>query len=152
MMARNGRMSRPGNTVVFPAGHSGYPRAWCGVLLSDYFPGRVEYFVDVHKDAVFFHCFLAMLVQQEVECLSESTLASGAKQVKSDAVAIGVATPDDAKRLEQITVNMQSGRKGLSEFRNTRRGHVDNTRGRSLQPRVGKNLWHLFKRVSGLVV
>lgn len=60
----------------------------------------------VHQNAVCFQCLLSVLLQQEVESLSQSSLSRWTKKVILDAVEVDVTSPDDAQRFEQIPIYM----------------------------------------------
>ena len=71
-------------------------------------------FVVVHSAT---QCFLAVLVKQEIERLGIGPLTSRGTKVSLDsgALALGVATPDDAERGEELRVNQIRGRDGTSQ-------------------------------------
>ena len=85
-------------------------RARSGVLFGDNLPVSVQDFVDVHEDAVLLHRHFAVLLKKEIESLCQSALPSGTQKIGLDAVDVGVATPDDTERLEEITIDVKRGR------------------------------------------
>jgi hypothetical protein len=73
-------------------------------LLRDYLP--VNAVIIVVDDPIVLECLLAVYVQKKVERFGQRTAARRTEKIGFDLFAIGVATPDDHERLEQIPVDM----------------------------------------------
>ena len=112
-------------------------------MLGDDLALGIQNLLDVHEDTVLFHRHLTVLLQQKVECLGESALTGWAKKISLNRVDVGMAAPDDAKRLEQVTINMQRRRERFSQFRDGRRRNIGDARSVAFEPRVSQNISHL---------
>ena len=102
--------------------------------------------VYVHEDAVFLERLLAVLLEEEVERLSERALAGGAEQVGLDLFRLCETAPYDAKILEYVFIYVFRGPQRARKLRHRGGGDVDDTRRGVRQPRVGKDLRHLGHR------
>lgn len=105
-------------------------------MLGDDLALGIQNLFDVHEDAVFFHRHFTVLLQQKVKRFGESTLTGWAKKISLDRVEVGMAAPNNAERLEQVTIDVQRGRKRLSQFRNRRGWNVGDARSVAVEPRV----------------
>ena len=111
------------------------------ILLDNNFARRLEDVI--HQDTMFFHSTFAMLLQQEVESFSKSTLTRGLEEIRFDVFVVGMSAPDDTERMKQVAIDMPSRWERFGQLRDRRSRHIRDTGGRTFQPRVGQDFRHL---------
>ena len=110
-----------------------------------FFPAGIQErgLVDIHEDSALFEHAGAVLVEKEIERLSKCTRTCWAKQLGSNCIGVGIATPDHTKIFEHVRIDVYSRRNRTGEFGDGGRRNIYNTWSTLCEPGMDKNVGDL---------